>query len=113
MHVYDIEEALAEAEVASLRHAFRVLTRFPHEGHIEGAKSAAKLVDLFDTVTAALELDQAAMPETLCKTIEHLTRLPIEPNATYAHGAIVASEFRGRWREMFLAHANAPSMAAS
>ena len=108
MHVYDIEEALADAEATSLRQAFRVLTHFPHEGHIEGAKSAEKLIDLFDTVTAALELDQAAMPETLCRTIANFTRVPIEPNATYAHGAIIASEFRGRWRETFLAHAVAP-----
>lgn len=108
MHVYDIEEALADAEATSLRQAFRVLTHFPHEGHIEGVKSAAKLVDLFDHVTAALELDQATMPEKLCRTIEQLTRLSIAPNATYAHGAIVASEFRGRWREMFLGHADAP-----
>lgn len=108
MHVYDIEDALAEAETASLRHAFRVLAHFPDEGHIEGARSADRLADLFDTVTAALELDQAPMPETLCRTIAHLTRLPIEPDATYAHGAIVASEFRGRWRAIFLAHVDTP-----
>ena len=105
MHVYDIEEALAEDETASLRHAFRVLAHFPHEGQVEGVKSADKLVALFDHVTAALELDQATMPEKLCQTIASFTRLPMQPNATYAHGAIVASEFRGRWREMFLTHA--------
>lgn len=106
MHVFDIEDAVQQAEAAGLRQAFRTLTHFPHQGHIEGARSADRLVGLFETVTLALELDQAAMPETLCQTIEQLTQVPIEPNATYAHGAIVAAEFRERWLELFLTHAN-------
>ena len=106
MHVYDIEEAVAAADASGLRQAFRVLAEFPHLGHIEGAKSVEKLVGLFETVTLAIELDQAAMPEHLCRTIEQLTRVPIEMHATYAHGAIVAAEFRERWRALFLAHAD-------
>lgn len=102
MHVYDIEEAVQVSELSGIRHAFRVLANFPHEGHIEGARSAAKLIDLFEAVTLALELDQAPMPEHLCRTIEQFTQVPIELSATYAHGAIVVSEFRERWRVLFL-----------
>lgn len=108
MHVYDIEEALAQADALSLRRAFQVLTHFPHEGHIEGARTAAKLAAVFDTVVLALELDQATMPEKLCRTIEHVTRVPIEANATYSHGTMVAAEYCESWRAMFLAHADAP-----
>lgn len=103
MHVYDIEDALEQGEAVGLRHAFRVLARFPHDGRIEGAKTAAKLIELFQSVTLALELDQAAMPETLCQTIEKFTRIPIESTATYAHGAMIASEYGELWRAMFLA----------
>lgn len=101
MHVYDIEEALDQADAHRLRHAFQVLVAYPHLGHIEGARSAAKLDGLFEHVTSALQLDQAVLPDAVCRTIERVTSVPIDPRTSYAHAAIVACEFRDRWRALY------------
>ena len=101
MHVYDIEEALDREDAASLQHAFQVLVDYPHLGHVEGARSATRLEGLFDQVTSALQLDQAVMPDRVHQAIERVTSLPLEPRSSYAHAAIVASEFRVRWHAIY------------
>lgn len=105
MHVHDIEEALDQADLPRLRHAFQVLVEHPRLGPIEGARSPAKLDDLFEHVTTALQLDQSVMPDATCRTIGRVTALPVEPRTSYAHAAIVASEFRDRWRALFRSEA--------
>ena len=105
MHVFDVEEAVIQANLHALRQAFAVLIDYPHRGHVEGARTGDKLADLFDQVTLALELDHTVMPEQLCLTISHMTSVPVETTATFAHGAIVALEFGERWRDLFRAHA--------
>ena len=105
MHLFDVEEAVIQANLPALRQAFAILIDYPHRGHVEGARMPAKLADLFDQVTLALELDHAVMPEQLCRTISRVSSVPVETTASFAHGAIIALEFSERWRDVFRSHA--------
>ena len=111
MHLFDIEDAVSQADLHGLRRAFALLVDYPHKGHVEAARVAPALTDLFDRVTLALELDHTEMPEQLCRSIARITSIEIEPAATYAHGAIVVSEFRACWHSLFVDHAGSAHAA--
>ena len=111
MHLFDIEDAVSQADLHGLRRAFALLVDYPHRGHVEAARVAPALANLFDRVTLALELDYTEMPEQLCQSIARVTSVEMEPAATFAHGAIIASEFRARWHGLFLDHSKSSHAA--
>ena len=113
MHVYDVEEAIGDADRIALQHAFRVLVAFPRLGHIEGTHSAVRLDQLFGDVISALQFDQATMPKPLLEALHVVTAVSFELDASYAEGATVASEFRERWQHLFTLETAKPQRNAA
>ena len=101
MHMHDIEEALDDVDVPVLEHAFHILLVFPNRGHVEGARLVAALDRLFDRVTSALLLDHTVVPDHVRLAIEAITSVPLDATTTYAHGAMIAFEYRDRWHSRF------------
>src|SRR6476469_904286 len=104
MHVADIEEALDQDDIPAIQGAFRALIDFPHEEEIEGAESVQTLVRLLDRVVEALRADRNVMPAATCEAIQTLLSTRLLPDATYAAGARIVSEFREQWRTLYRAH---------